>query len=46
MYWDLFRYKKPIVLVLNPLDSLGDNQVWQGFKAIEIRKVDLTLTLK
>ncbi|PLW47614.1 hypothetical protein PCANC_18677 [Puccinia coronata f. sp. avenae] len=27
MYWDLFpRYKKPIVLVLNPLDSLGDNQ--------------------
>ncbi|OAV97409.1 hypothetical protein PTTG_26045 [Puccinia triticina 1-1 BBBD Race 1] len=28
MYWDLFpKYKKPIVLVLNPLDSLGDNQV-------------------
>jgi hypothetical protein len=28
MYLDLFpRYKKPIVLVLNPLDSLGDNQV-------------------
>ncbi|EHS62948.1 uncharacterized protein PGTG_22745 [Puccinia graminis f. sp. tritici CRL 75-36-700-3] len=27
MYWDLFpRYKKPIVLVLNPLDALGDNQ--------------------
>lgn len=28
MYWDLFpKYKKPIVLVLNPLDSLGNNQV-------------------
>jgi hypothetical protein len=28
IYYRLFpAYKKPIILVLNPLDSLGDNQV-------------------
>jgi ERCC4-related helicase len=28
VYWHLFPlYKKPIILVLNPLDSLGENQV-------------------
>ncbi|OAV93804.1 hypothetical protein PTTG_08326 [Puccinia triticina 1-1 BBBD Race 1] len=42
MYWDLFpKYKKPIVLVLNPLDSLGDNQV-QEKKNLVISAINLT----
>ncbi|OAV86392.1 hypothetical protein PTTG_29934 [Puccinia triticina 1-1 BBBD Race 1] len=46
MYWDLFpRYKKPIVLVLNPLDSLGDNQVEEkkslGISVINLTKMNL-----
>ncbi|EFP80654.2 uncharacterized protein PGTG_06610 [Puccinia graminis f. sp. tritici CRL 75-36-700-3] len=42
MYWDLFpKYKKPIVLVLNPLDSLGDNQVEEK-NALKITAVNLT----
>ncbi|KAI7938873.1 hypothetical protein MJO28_014452 [Puccinia striiformis f. sp. tritici] len=28
VYWHLFpAYRKPVILVLNPLDTLGDNQV-------------------
>ncbi|PLW45637.1 hypothetical protein PCANC_08395 [Puccinia coronata f. sp. avenae] len=28
IYWKLFKpYQKPVIFVLNPLDSLGDNQV-------------------
>ncbi|OAV92051.1 hypothetical protein PTTG_09886 [Puccinia triticina 1-1 BBBD Race 1] len=46
MYWDLFpKYRKPIVLVLNPLDSLGDNQVEEkkslGISAINLTKMNL-----
>ncbi|OAV93795.1 hypothetical protein PTTG_27159 [Puccinia triticina 1-1 BBBD Race 1] len=46
MYWDLFpKYKKPIVLVLNPLDSLSDNQVEEkknlGISAINLTKMNL-----
>ncbi|OAV96375.1 hypothetical protein PTTG_04047 [Puccinia triticina 1-1 BBBD Race 1] len=42
IYWDLFpKYKKPIVLVLNPLDSLGDNQV-QEKKNLNISAINLT----
>ncbi|OAV87993.1 hypothetical protein PTTG_29201 [Puccinia triticina 1-1 BBBD Race 1] len=33
MYWDLCpKYRRPIVLVLNPLDSLGDNQISASIK--------------
>ncbi|POW21598.1 hypothetical protein PSHT_02130 [Puccinia striiformis] len=44
MYWDLFpNYKKAIVLSLNPLDTLGDNQVEEKAKAKKpISAVNLT----
>ncbi|POW21539.1 hypothetical protein PSHT_02274 [Puccinia striiformis] len=42
VYWHLFpAYKKPIILVLNPLDTLGDNQVAEKKKA-KINAVNLT----
>ncbi|OAV97620.1 hypothetical protein PTTG_01926 [Puccinia triticina 1-1 BBBD Race 1] len=42
VYYRLFpAYKKPIVIVLNPLDSLGDNQVLEK-KAVNIKAVNLT----
>ncbi|KAH9473209.1 hypothetical protein Pst134EA_000284 [Puccinia striiformis f. sp. tritici] len=44
MYWDLFpKYTKAIVLSLNPLDTLGDNQVEEKAKAEKpISAVNLT----
>ncbi|POW18527.1 hypothetical protein PSHT_05724 [Puccinia striiformis] len=44
MYWDLFpKYTKAIVLSLNPLDTLGDNQVEEKAKAKKpISAVNLT----
>ncbi|OAV85941.1 hypothetical protein PTTG_10406 [Puccinia triticina 1-1 BBBD Race 1] len=42
VYYCLFpAYRKPIVLVLNPLDSPGDNQVLEK-KAVNIKAVNLT----
>ncbi|OAV89831.1 hypothetical protein PTTG_28539 [Puccinia triticina 1-1 BBBD Race 1] len=42
VYYCLFpAYKKPIVLVLNPLDLLGDNQVLEK-KNVNIKAVNLT----
>ncbi|KAI7955391.1 hypothetical protein MJO28_005791 [Puccinia striiformis f. sp. tritici] len=42
VYWHLFpAYKKPIILVLNPLDTLGDNQVAEK-KTAKINSVNLT----
>ncbi|OAV92776.1 hypothetical protein PTTG_04964 [Puccinia triticina 1-1 BBBD Race 1] len=42
VYYCLFpAYKKPIILVLNPLDSLGDNQVLEN-KNVNIKAVNLT----
>ncbi|OAV90543.1 hypothetical protein PTTG_08117 [Puccinia triticina 1-1 BBBD Race 1] len=50
MYWDLFpKYKKSIVLCLNPLDSFGDNQVEEKNKAkkpisaVNLTKMNLTV---
>ncbi|OAV95772.1 hypothetical protein PTTG_02015 [Puccinia triticina 1-1 BBBD Race 1] len=49
MYWDLFpKYKKSIVLCLNPLDSLGNNQVEEKTKekkpisTVNLKKMNLT----
>ncbi|KAH9441586.1 hypothetical protein Pst134EA_032814 [Puccinia striiformis f. sp. tritici] len=44
MYWDLFpKHTKAIVLSLNPLDTLGDNQVEEKAKAEKpISAVNLT----
>ncbi|POW01480.1 hypothetical protein PSHT_12516 [Puccinia striiformis] len=42
VYWHLFpASKKPVILVLNPLDTLGDNQVAEK-KAAKIKAVNLT----
>ncbi|POW12338.1 hypothetical protein PSTT_04595 [Puccinia striiformis] len=47
VYYRLFpAYKKPIVLVLNPLDELGNNQVLEKknakIKAVNLTKMNLT----
>ncbi|KNE93314.1 hypothetical protein PSTG_13258 [Puccinia striiformis f. sp. tritici PST-78] len=49
MYWDLFpKYKKAVVLSLNPLDTLGDNQVEEKknaknpISAVNLTKMNLT----
>ncbi|OAV94131.1 hypothetical protein PTTG_09269, partial [Puccinia triticina 1-1 BBBD Race 1] len=49
MYWDLFpQGKKAVVLSLNPLDSLGDNQVLEKetakkpISAVNLTKMNLT----
>ncbi|KNF01228.1 hypothetical protein PSTG_05585 [Puccinia striiformis f. sp. tritici PST-78] len=42
VYWHLFpAYRKPVILVLNPLDTLGDNQVSEK-KVAKIPAVNLT----
>ncbi|POW16463.1 hypothetical protein PSTT_01292 [Puccinia striiformis] len=42
VYWHLFpAYRKPVILVLNPLDTLGDNQVSEK-KVSKINAVNLT----
>ncbi|KAH9443116.1 hypothetical protein H4Q26_013351 [Puccinia striiformis f. sp. tritici PST-130] len=42
VYWHLFpAYRKPVILVLNPLDTLGDNQVFEK-KVAKIPAVNLT----
>ncbi|POW00163.1 hypothetical protein PSHT_13221 [Puccinia striiformis] len=42
VYWHLFpASKKPVILVLNPLDTLGNNQVAEK-KAAKIKAVNLT----
>ncbi|KAA1079365.1 ATP-dependent DNA helicase sgs1 [Puccinia graminis f. sp. tritici] len=50
MYVHLFaKTNKPVVLVLNPLDALGDNQVQekiaQGFTAINLKKMNFNETI-
>ncbi|KAA1123854.1 ATP-dependent DNA helicase sgs1 [Puccinia graminis f. sp. tritici] len=50
MYLHLFaKTNKPVVIVLNPLDALGDNQVQekiaQGFTAINLKKMNFDETI-
>ncbi|OAV96499.1 hypothetical protein PTTG_26315 [Puccinia triticina 1-1 BBBD Race 1] len=50
MYIHLFaKSKKPVILVLNPLDALGDNQVKekmdQGYTAINLKKLTFNKTV-
>ncbi|KAA1139256.1 ATP-dependent DNA helicase sgs1 [Puccinia graminis f. sp. tritici] len=50
MYFNLFApYKKSVILVLNPLDALGDNQVHekiaQGYTAVNLKKLNFSKTV-
>ncbi|KAA1098563.1 hypothetical protein PGT21_036513 [Puccinia graminis f. sp. tritici] len=49
MYFNLFTAKDGVVLVINPLDALGDNQVAekkaQGFTAINLAKMTFNKSL-
>ncbi|OAV98880.1 hypothetical protein PTTG_25548 [Puccinia triticina 1-1 BBBD Race 1] len=50
MYYNLFaKTKKAVILVLNPLDALGDNQVKekiaQGYTAVNLKKLTFNQTV-